>query len=111
MGDIFSTQPITFECGADCDPVLTSWTTFDAEYEINLCHGFWELESSGTDSRPGVIVHEMSHFRVIADTDDVVYGKPSCKDLATNSPEQAIKNADSYEYFAENDPSLESDKP
>ena len=108
---ILSTQAITFECRADCDPVLISSMTPDIEYEMNLCNGFWELVSSGTNSRPGTIIHEMSHFHVIADTDDMVYGKPNCMNLAANSPEKAINNADNYKYFAENDPPLKPDKP
>ena len=37
-------------------------------------------------------------------TDDVVYGQDGAKDLAKSDPDQAITNADSHEYFAENNP-------
>ena len=39
-------------------------------------------------------------------TDDVVYGQDGAKDLAKSDPDQAITNADSHEYFAENNPAL-----
>ena len=37
-------------------------------------------------------------------TDDIVYGQSSAKSLAKSSPSQAVQNADSHEYFAENNP-------
>ncbi len=48
----------------------------------------------------------MSHFNVVAGTDDWAYGQTACKSLATRAPKKAIDNADSHEYFAENTPSL-----
>lgn len=46
----------------------------------------------------------MSHFDVVAGTDDVVYGQTGSKNLAISDPDAAIRNADSHEYFAENTP-------
>ena len=53
----------------------------------------------------GTIVHETSHFTSCGGTDDYVYGQSECKDLAKDRPGEAVMNADSHEYFAENDPS------
>jgi len=47
----------------------------------------------------------MSHFTVVAGTDDLAYGQTAAKALATSDPGSAIRNADSHEYFAENTPS------
>jgi len=47
----------------------------------------------------------VSHFNVVAGTDDVVYGQSGAKSLAISDPNKAIQNADSHEYFAENTPS------
>jgi peptidyl-Lys metalloendopeptidase len=44
---------------------------------------------------------------VVAGTDDVVYGQTGAKNLANSNPGQAIQNADSHEYFAENTPTLQ----
>ncbi len=44
----------------------------------------------------------MSHFDVVAGTDDVVYGQTGAMALAISDPDAAITNADSHEYFAEN---------
>ena len=41
---------------------------------------------------------------VVAGTNDYAYGQTACKKLATKTPNKAINNADSHEYFAENNP-------
>src|SRR5262249_42101785 len=43
------------------------------------------------------VYHEVSHK--VLDTVDFKYGKSSCKSLAINKPERAIRNADNYGYF------------
>jgi peptidyl-Lys metalloendopeptidase len=48
----------------------------------------------------------MSHFNVVAATDDHAYGQTAAKSLASSSPTRALDNADNHEYFAENTPSL-----
>ncbi|KAL0575657.1 hypothetical protein V5O48_006313 [Marasmius crinis-equi] len=71
---------------------------------INLCGAFWSAPNTGTDSRGGTLIHESSHFTQIAGTDDVVYGQSGARSLAKSNPANAIRNADSHEYFAENNP-------
>ena len=73
-------------------------------YKIYVCNAFWSAPATGTDSKAGTLVHEMSHFSVVADTDDWAYGQSACKKLAKRAT-KAIDNADSHEYFAENTPS------
>ena len=73
-------------------------------YRIYVCNAFWSAPTSGTDSKGGTLVHEMSHFNVTAGTDDHVYGQSGAKSLAISNPDQALDNADSHEYFAENTP-------
>ena len=48
----------------------------------------------------------MSHFNVVAGTDDHVYGQAGAKSLAASDPARALDNADNHEYFAENTPAL-----
>ena len=43
----------------------------------------------------------MSHFDVVANTDDIAYGQAACRNLTAA---QAINNADTHEYYAENTP-------
>ncbi len=75
-------------------------------YKIYVCNAFWSAPATGTDSKAGTLVHEMSHFNVVAATDDHAYGQSAAKSLATSSPTKALDNADNHEYFAENTPSL-----
>lgn len=73
-------------------------------YRIYVCRAFWSAPNAGTDSRGGTLIHEMSHFNVTAGTDDHVYGQSGAKSLAISDPDAALDNADSHEYFAENNP-------
>lgn len=78
-------------------------------YKIYLGKAFWTAPLTGTDSKAGAIVHETSHFNAVAGTDDHVYGQSGCRSLAKNNTADAIDNADSHEYFAENNPALTMD--
>jgi peptidyl-Lys metalloendopeptidase len=75
-------------------------------YKIYVCGAFWSAPNTGTDSRAGTLVHEMSHFTVVAGTGDHAYGQTNAKNLARSNPASARNNADSHEYFTENNPSL-----
>jgi len=79
---------------------------FDPTKTIYLCSVFWTAPAGSHqyNSRPGTITHEMSHFNAVAGTDDIQYGVVGCKSLANNNPSQAIKNADSHEFFQEMNP-------
>ena len=69
------------------------------EGSIRLCPPFFEAANSGADSRPGILVHEVSHL--VAQTDDVSYGQQAARRLAEKDPQRAIINADNLEYFVE----------
>jgi len=82
-----------------------------------LCPHFFELSASGTNSQPGVILHEMTHFPQewspeeneiddIPATGDIEESGnlTTVHELAVQHPDQAVTNADNYEYFYENNP-------
>ncbi len=96
----------TFEFFCDCTAYAYAYVYANKPYEIHLCTVFWQAPTTGTDSKAGTIVHETSHFKAVAGTADYAYGHSACEALADSSPRQAVKNADSHEYFAENKPSL-----
>ena len=100
----FNTKRFTYHC--DCTSSAYAYVYANQPYNVHLCNAFWNAPMTGTDSKGGTLVHEMSHFSVVADTDDHAYGQSACKSLATSSPTRALDNADSHEYFAENTPSL-----
>jgi len=99
--DAFLTKPVTVDCG--CTDPYYAWVYKNQPYIIHVCNAFWSAPNTGTDSRAGTLIHEMSHFDVVASTDDWAYGQTACKKLAKRA-NKAIDNADSHEYFAENTP-------
>ena len=93
---------ITINCG--CNQNYYAYVYPNQPYEIFVCRAFWSAPLTGTDSKAGTLIHEMSHFNVVAGTDDIVYGQSGAKNLAISNPSGAIRNADNHEYFAENTP-------
>jgi peptidyl-Lys metalloendopeptidase len=100
--DAFANKPITVDCG--CKKTYYAYVYPTQPYTIYVCKAFWTAPMTGTDSKGGTLVHEMSHFNATASTDDWVYGQSGAASLAISNPSQAIDNADSHEYFGENTP-------
>jgi peptidyl-Lys metalloendopeptidase len=98
------TASVKFDCSCK-QKKYYAYVYPDRPYNIYLCGYFWIAPMTGTDSKAGTLIHEMSHFNVVAGTDDYVYGQPGAKSLAISDPNKAINNADNHEYFAENTPS------
>jgi len=73
---------------------------------VHLCESFWTAPPTDCtiDSRPGTLIHELSHFTAVAGTKDIRYGADPDRQLAINSPAGAVANADSHEFFAESCP-------
>lgn len=95
---------VTFDCG--CNKRYYAYVYSNQPYTIYLCRVFWTAPATGTDSKAGTLIHEMSHFNVVAGTDDYVYGQSGAQSLAISNPDNAVDNADNHEYFAENTPAL-----
>jgi peptidyl-Lys metalloendopeptidase len=101
--DAFDAKPVTVDC--KCKKSYYAYVYPNQPYIIYVCNAFWSAPMTGTDSKGGTLIHEMSHFTVVAGTDDHVYGQSGAKSLAISDPASALDNADSHEYFAENTPS------
>ena len=95
---------VKINCG--CNQSYYAYVYPTRPYEIFVCRAFWSAPLTGTDSKAGTLIHEMSHFNVVAGTDDHVYGQSGAKSLALSDPDAALDNADNHEYFAENNPKL-----
>lgn len=93
---------VTINCG--CNQSYYAYVYPTRPYEIFVCRAFWSAPLTGTDSKGGTLIHEMSHFNAVAGTDDHVYGQSGARNLAASNPDQALDNADNHEYFAENNP-------
>ncbi len=101
----FTTEALTFSCQCKQKNVY-AYVYPSRPYEIYLCGAFWPAPLTGTDSKAGTLIHEMTHFPAVAGTDDYAYGQAAAAQLALTNPDQAVDNADSHEYFAENNPPL-----
>lgn len=95
---------IKINCG--CNQNYYAYVYPTRPYEIFVCRAFWSAPLTGTDSKAGTLIHETSHFNVVAGTDDIVYGQSGARNLASSDPAGALDNADNHEYFAENNPKL-----
>jgi peptidyl-Lys metalloendopeptidase len=102
IDDAMDNKPLAFYC--DCSNSAYAYVYPSDPYKVHLCNAFWSAPTTGTDSKAGTIIHEVSHFNVVAGTNDNAYGQTACKRLAQQNPKRAIGNADSHEYFAENKP-------
>jgi peptidyl-Lys metalloendopeptidase len=100
----FDTKSVVVDCS--CKQSYYAYVYPTQPYKIYVCNAFWSAPTTGTDSKAGTLVHEMSHFNVVAATDDHAYGQTAAKNLAISSPTRALDNADNHEYFAENTPAL-----
>ena len=100
--DAFESKPVKIDC--DCNEPYFAYVYPARPYTVWVCRAFWAAAVTGTDSRGGTLLHELSHFNVVAATDDHVYGQAGAAELARSAPERAINNADSHEYFGENTP-------
>jgi hypothetical protein len=83
--------------GSGCKPGVFAYT-YKGTSTVWFCDAFWDAPTKGTDSKAGTVVHEHTHSD--ANTDDIAYGQPACRNLALTNPDKAINNADSHEYYA-----------
>lgn len=100
------TATVDFDCTctiANGDSVF-AYVFPNQPYRIHLCGAFWGAPATGTDSKAGTVIHEMSHFTILGGTSDFAYGQTNAMALAVSNPANAIMNADNHEYFAENTP-------
>jgi peptidyl-Lys metalloendopeptidase len=104
IGVAMDTAAVKFDCG--CKKKYYAYVYPTKPYIIYLCSVFWTAPATGTDSKAGTLIHEMSHFNLVASTSDYVYGQTGAMNLAIAEPAKAVNNADNHEYFAENTPAL-----
>jgi len=96
---------------SECESSMYAYVYDDEPYRVHICPEFFSLPNmarlrpgqlaSNFGTRAGTIVHEITHFNVVANTDDNCYARDVCSDLAQTDPRSALRNADSYQYFAE----------
>ncbi|RUO93104.1 hypothetical protein D7Y11_11525 [Corallococcus sp. AB018] len=91
----------TFKFYCDCNQSNAyAYVKPRKEYKIHLCSGFWPAPMTGPGSKADTLIHEVSHFRVVAQTEDIQYGYSANLALASSNPSSAVRNADSYAFFS-----------
>ncbi len=71
-------------CG--CNQNYYAYVYPNQPYEIYVCRAFWSAPTTGTDSKGGTLIHETSHFNVVAGTDDGSTASRRAKSLAISDP-------------------------
>jgi peptidyl-Lys metalloendopeptidase len=107
--DLVLVCPNTGEDGCDTGTYANVWP--DDPFRVNLCRAFFGQPTMAgvvatsmafdTGTREGTIIHEVSHFVRAAGTDDICYTRTDCSEMALTDSESAVRNADSFQYFAE----------
>ncbi|CAG8998784.1 MAG: hypothetical protein CENE_00744 [Candidatus Celerinatantimonas neptuna] len=108
INNALQNEELTLNCSCESDlQSAYAYVYPNQPYHIHLCNAFWSADTTGTDSKSGTLIHELSHFTVNGGADDIAYGQYYARQLAQSSPSKAVQNADSHEYFAENNPKLQ----
>uniref|UniRef100_A0A7S0XIC4 Lysine-specific metallo-endopeptidase domain-containing protein n=1 Tax=Erythrolobus madagascarensis TaxID=708628 RepID=A0A7S0XIC4_9RHOD len=108
----FNEGGYVIQCGGDsCDDNIFAYVfPQDPDLTIHMCTIGQDAPGAvEVNSQPGTLLHEMLHFVPIAGTRDLAYGTLDCLDLAADSPDWAVVNSDSYEYFVETGPACDKD--
>ncbi len=95
------TKPFAYDLsGGACDGDEYAFTFFGVN-TVWICSFFWDASPRGMTSKAGTIVHEHTHSSASVDDIPGKYGEVACRKLAEDSPDEAIDNADNYEFFVE----------
>lgn len=101
VDDALRTKNVVVDCNCTAYPSAYAYVYPAQPYRIYVCGAFWPAPNTGTDSKAGTLIHELTHFTVVGGTSDHAYGHSAAKALANSDPARAVMNADNHEYFAE----------
>lgn len=81
----------------------------DSSQKVYMCPFTFEYPDYG--EKVQTVVHELSHFNHIGNTNDNTYGVASCEALARADSEAAVQTADNVGYFAKFQPGVFCNAP
>lgn len=105
-------QPLSNHWVARCTNCTEGYAYVNAAvpWTINLCPTYFSdlqrFDWFGGLSQPGALIHEMSHFAVVANTLDRAANYDGARRLADTNPWAAANNADNYSNFFSNQDNL-----
>ncbi|KAI0641526.1 hypothetical protein C8Q79DRAFT_1014448 [Trametes meyenii] len=99
----------TYNCRAMCPPgpggaVQEAFVNPNTRNVIQLCPPFFQLPVGGPKSMASVLVREATRFTALCATEEQPIGPGECHAVAQQHPDEAVKHAGSYEFFASNHP-------
>jgi peptidyl-Lys metalloendopeptidase len=101
------TNNIVFKCANSTDIHIGdvyAYVRADKAFVVVLSAWFFGQTDSGYYSRPGLLIHEMTHFYLTAGTGDAEGSGDwisICQKLAMDDPNKAQNTAYNYEFFVE----------
>jgi peptidyl-Lys metalloendopeptidase len=101
------TNTIAFKCANSTDISIGdvyAYVRADNAFVVVLSAWFFGQTDSGYYSRPGLLIHEMTHFYLTAGTGDAEGSGDwisICQKLAIDDPNKAQNTAYNYEFFVE----------
>lgn len=96
--DDFLNRSFTYDLRAtDCQEDEAAYTESGSNL-ITVCTLFWDLAELGRNSKASRCFHEHCHGSF--DALDLGYTVTKCRELAMDQPEDAIRNAQNYEFYA-----------
>lgn len=102
MYDIMSTkvEKSVYSCHASsCDDSTFAYVyPGDPTQTIYLCN--LTFTHAHYSEKVQTLIHELSHFKTIGDTNDNAYGEQTCTQLAQTRPDLAAATADTIGYYA-----------
>jgi peptidyl-Lys metalloendopeptidase len=93
------------------DPNMEDYAEVDVDdraHNILLGRAFFTTETYGNDSRASTLIHEVSHFRDVQNTDDHACGAEECLRLVAQAKEKdgnlykVLTNAENWENLVSN---------
>jgi peptidyl-Lys metalloendopeptidase len=97
---------VTFQCPVNNASIEDAYAEVlpDNSFAMEVGPPFFAAPDTGFSSKPGILVHEMSHYLLVGATRDPPneeYGTTYAKARAISDPGAARKNAENVEYFVE----------
>jgi hypothetical protein len=99
------TDGVTYLCAVKTDAAIGDYYAYvlpDKSFVVTLGYFFFSAPDAGFSSKPGILVHELSHFALAGATRDPdIYGPDAARSVAAANPGNAKASAENIEYFVE----------
>lgn len=102
----FDLTQLTYDCGTCVRDDVYGRVFVQQPSIVYLCKPFWKAPLTGSNSQAGNLLSLVAQIRDGAGLSTFATERLTCEKLALESPNLAVQNAASYQFFAENTPAL-----